>query len=231
MNTIKLYHISYDLSEPLDKKFIPKIPSNPATGEDESIPRICLCDSIEGCINAAEDKLGNYEDTDIATIIVWEKEFSLLDDKLICWQQLYEDDLVPDAALTHEYWYLEPLHMKGSLYKILNVNDAISNKKIVYIIKPKYKEKVLYILADYGINLDGIKNIDLYTLINEWLPSVLPEKLDVIIEKLMEEIRVIDNADIDYSIFDIVDTNSKQNTILDMDYQRIYYNLVIRKDS
>ena len=90
---------------------------------------------------------------------------------------------------------------------------------------------MLNILADYGINLDGIKNIDLYTLINEWLPSVLPEKLDVIIEKLMEEIRVIDNTNIDYSIFDIVDTNSKQNTILDMDYQKIYYNLVIRKDS
>ena len=105
MKKIKLYHVSYDTTEPLDKEFIPKIPQNTATGENESIPRVCLSDSIEGCINAIEDNFGNYEDEDRATIIVWESEFSLFDDKLLCWQYLYENDLVPDAALTHEYWY------------------------------------------------------------------------------------------------------------------------------
>ena len=38
----KLYHISYDITEPLEKEFIPRIPDDATTGEDESIPRICF---------------------------------------------------------------------------------------------------------------------------------------------------------------------------------------------
>lgn len=91
MQKIKLYHISYDLTEPLEKEFVPRIPNNAATGEDESIPRICFCDSIERCLNAAEDNFGDYEVADKATIIVWENEFSLSDEKLLNWQHLYEN--------------------------------------------------------------------------------------------------------------------------------------------
>ena len=126
-----------------------------------------FCDSIEHCLNAANDNLGDYEDADKAVIIVWEKEFSLADKNLLCWQYLYENNLVPDAALTHEYWYLDNLQITGSYYEIFNINDAITNKKLVYIIKPQYKEKVLQILFKYGIDTNLISDIDLYTLINE----------------------------------------------------------------
>lgn len=227
MQTIKLYHISYDTSEPLDKEFIPKIPHNTVSGEDESVPRICFSDSIEGCINAVEDQLGNYENEDRATIIVWEMEFLLPNDKLIGWQKLYEDNLVPDAVFTHEYWFLDKLRMKGTLYEILDINDAISNKKEIYLIKPQYQETVLRVFSDYGADLKEIEKYDLYTLVNEWLPTVLPERMTDIIEKLKEEIRIVDDTDL--NITALFDSSSKSNTLLDMDFQKIYHNLEIRK--
>lgn len=230
MQKIKLYHISYDLTEPLEKEFVPKIPNNAATGEDESIPRICFCDSIERCLNAAEDNFGDYEVADKATIIVWEKEFSLSDEKLLSWQHLYENNLVPDAALTHEYWFLDKLQITGSYYEIININDAITNKKLVYIIKPQYKEKVLQILFEYGIDTNLLSDIDLYTLINEWLPAFHPGKFDNIIDELKKEIRIVDEADEEDSEYDkIFNEPLGKNTILDIDSQKIYHHLSIVK--
>ncbi|MBR6618760.1 MAG: hypothetical protein IKK85_00280 [Clostridia bacterium] len=230
MRKIKLYHISYDTSEPLDKEFVPKIPKNCATGENESIERICLSDSIEGCINAAEDNLRNYEDADKAIIVVWEKEFSFPDDKLMCWPYLYENNFVPDAALTHEYWYLEKVRMQGSFYEISNINHAISNKKLVYIIKPKYKEKVLQVISKHGIDTKSITKLDLYTLVNDWLPIISKDKFDIIIEDLKREIRIPYNTDeeiLDYK--NIFDTLLSRNSIIDIDSQKIYHHLTITK--
>lgn len=230
MNTIKLYHISYDITEPLNKEFIPRIPGNAATGEDESIPRVCLCDSIERCLNAAEDRLGDYENEDKAIIVVWEKEFSLFDHNLLSWQHLYENNLVPDAVLTHEYWYLDKLKMVGSFYEIANINDAISNKRLVYIIKPKYKEKILQVFSAHGIDTNTITKLDLYVLINEWLPTFFPREFDSIIDELKKEIRIADDADVKSSEYDeIFDEQISENTILDIDSQNIYHHLSIIK--
>ncbi|MBE6716638.1 MAG: hypothetical protein E7573_06935 [Ruminococcaceae bacterium] len=219
MQTIKLYHISYDTTESLKKEFIPRIPENIATGEDKSIPRICLCDSIERCINAAEDNFGDYEEEDKAIIIVWEHEFCLFDDKLLCWQHLYENNLVPDAALTHEYWYLDTLQMTGNYYEIININDAIFNKRLVYIINPKYKEKVLQVFNDYGIDTSSISNFDLYTLVNEWLPSFFPNEHETIIDKLKKEIRIVDDSDNNDLTYG--------DNVLNIYPQKVYHNLVI----
>lgn len=230
MQKIKLYHISYDLTEPLEKEFVPKIPNNAATGEDESIPRICFCDSIERCLNAAEDNFGDYEVADKATIIVWENEFSLFDEKLLSWQHLYENNLVPDAALTHEYWYLDKLQIAGNYYEIRNINDAIANKRLVYIIKPKYKEKVLQLLLKNGIDTTLIKELDLYTLINEWLPRTHPNVFDSIVDALNKEIRIANEENESSSEYDkIFDEPLRKNTMLDIDSQKIYHHLSIVK--
>lgn len=58
--SVTLYHVSYDLSEPLHKEFIPRIPNNTVNEEDESILRICFSDSIQGCIRA----ISGYPKTD-----------------------------------------------------------------------------------------------------------------------------------------------------------------------
>jgi len=158
------------------------------------------------------------------------KEFSFSDDKLICWPYLYENNFVPDAALTHEYWYLEKVRMQGSFYEISNINHAISNKKLVYIIKPKYKEKVLQVISKHGIDTKSITKLDLYTLVNDWLPIISKEKFEIIIEVLKREIRIPYNTDeeiLDYK--NIFDTLLSRNSIIDIDSQKIYYHLTITK--
>ena len=88
--------------EPLHKVFIPRVPENPMNGEDESYQRICFSDSITGCINSIGKILEPCDNTDSVSIIVWEKEVDLFDENLISWKKLYDNSLVPDAAVTHE---------------------------------------------------------------------------------------------------------------------------------
>lgn len=59
---ITLYHVSFNLDEPLHKEFIPKIPSNTVNGENKSISRICFSDSICGCIRAINGYSRTEED-------------------------------------------------------------------------------------------------------------------------------------------------------------------------
>ena len=83
--SVTLYHVSYDLSEPLHKEFIPRIPNNTVNEEDESILRICFSDSIQGCIRA----ISGYPKTDsgYVDVIVWRHEFQNNDD-LYDWKYL-----------------------------------------------------------------------------------------------------------------------------------------------
>lgn len=230
MERIKLYHISYNLAEPLDKEFIPQIPDNTINGEDQSYARVCLSDSIEGCINAAEDKLPFYEDEDSAPIIVWEKEFSLSDKNLVKWQYLYENGLVPDAALTHEYWYLDKVRMMGSFCEIENIHDAIAARKEVYIIKPKYRDLVLEVLSINGVNPETAEDLDLCALVNCWLPNFFPDKYYLILDTLKQVIRIAEKEHEGLSYSELW-FGEKTNTklILDMDPLKVYHHLRIRK--
>ena len=184
------------------------------------------------CINAANDNLISYCDDDFAKIIVWEKEFSLSDPALICWQVLYERNLVPDAALTHEYWYLKPVCMEGSYYTVTDIAAAIESKKIAYIIKAQDKPKVLAALVRFGIPLDAIEDIDACTLVNQWLPRNYAEDFPIILEEIKAALYVsqpVNDRDhlAEYQIF-------KQplpsiDTILDMEPLGVYCNLIINK--
>ena len=74
---IRLFHVSFNIMEPLHKVFIPRVPENPMNGEDESYQRICFSDSITGCINSIGKILEPCDNTDSVSIIVWEKEVDL----------------------------------------------------------------------------------------------------------------------------------------------------------
>lgn len=144
--SVTLYHVSYDLSEPLHKEFIPRIPNNTVNEEDESILRICFSDSIQGCIRA----ISGYPKTDSGhvDVIVWKHVFQNNDD-LYDWKYLYSHNLVPDAAVTHEYWYTKKIVLDGALYRISNIEH-----RILYSFQPKYKKNILQILSNYIDNLD-----------------------------------------------------------------------------
>lgn len=233
MGSIILYHTSYDLGEPLFKMFVPKIPHNPETGEDNTQARICLSDSIEGCINAMEFQSSIASNKQIIPIVVWEKEFSFDDPFLRDWKFLYEQDLVPDAALTHEYWYLTSIHMKGSHYKITNYSEASSHQKELFIIKPKYKDDIFNFLTKLNVDIRLIEHMDLCSLINDWLPSYFQEQFPFVWEQIKQLMTIPLFTDSDYiEQYELFwGEKPKPQYVLDMESRKLYRGLDIQKSS
>ena len=180
----KLYHVSFDLSEPFYKEFTPKVPQNCINGEDENIPRICFSDSIKGCIRAITGT--PKTDEGYVDIIVWEYDFGE-SHSLYDWKYLYVNNLVPDAAVTHEYWYTERISLCGSYYRISEMES-----KILYSFEPKYKESILEILSEYLTDLNIFNNVDPCTIINEWVPEYLSDYEVEIVDKMKEAVSVIE---------------------------------------
>lgn len=231
MDEIKLYHVSYNLCEPLTKEFIPRIPSNALTEENHKYERICLSDSIEGCINAMEEPLVFSTDIDSITIVVWEKDFSLSDPFLKDWRYLYENNLVADAALTHEYWYLNNLFMTGSYYEIIELRKAFDQKRDFFLIKPKYRDEVLSVFLKHGADESELKTLDLCSLVNEWLPLNLQEKMSLIIEEIKQNLTTIDEMNYDnFSEYNLIFHEApKPSYVLDMESRKLFYGLKFRK--
>ncbi len=177
---MKLFHVSFDLDEPLRKEFIPRIPSNTTNDENETISRICFSDSIQGCIRA----INGYPkiDSSYVDVIVWEHDFQNTD-SLYDWKYLYGRNLVPDAAVTHEYWYTKRIVLDGTKYRIANIKY-----RTFYSFHKKYKRRILRILSDYIDDLSDIKSIDPCTIINEWVPKHLSSYEDEIIERMKKKI-------------------------------------------
>ena len=86
--SITLYHVSYDLSSKLEQRFDPRLPSSPMRGENTSIPRVCLSDTIVGCFNAMKENLKSRIDNHAANMIIWQKRFNLEDPSLVHWLSL-----------------------------------------------------------------------------------------------------------------------------------------------
>ena len=134
-----LYHVSYNTEKALDYTFIPRVPESIAFDEDDQIKRICFADSIKNCIIAKEGRLMQGA----RDIIVYKYEVDEENSNIISWKKLYEDGLVNDASLTHEYWYVgeEPIHLIGKKYRIIQ-----KSKKEQMVIESKYRKKMLEVL-------------------------------------------------------------------------------------
>lgn len=103
---MKLYHIALGWQKET-KEFIPRIPKLIAVNENKEIKRICLSDSIEGCLSAIPYKPQNSMSK--KKITIYKGDF----DKYIGYKELYFSGKVPDAYLTHEHWILDPVQMTG----------------------------------------------------------------------------------------------------------------------
>lgn len=109
----KLYHVSLDLNHP--GIFDLRVPESRMKDEDSVTPRICVSDSIEGCLTASAfgaHYLGEslMETDDLMKVFVIDTEkLGLTSSDVITPEQLYQYGKVDDANLTNEHWILKEL--------------------------------------------------------------------------------------------------------------------------
>lgn len=121
-----LYHIT-SLEKPIQSILIPKIPDETEIGENYTEKRICLAPSILECLKSAE--IVNKFDDEVGLVRVYKVKINEDDPNLVGWNKLYEEGLVPDAALTHEYWYKKPIMpIECSVYRV----SGWTKKRIYY---------------------------------------------------------------------------------------------------
>lgn len=113
-----LYHISYCKDE-LNKVFVPRVPDiDPRCGENLTIPRICLANSVAHCIQAIQSTPMND-----SIITLYKVDTKHLDKKcLVTPEQLAGQGLVIDALENREYWYTKPLKLKGKYFQVKGMN-------------------------------------------------------------------------------------------------------------
>ena len=158
------YHISFDDS--LDGKVLkPRIPtwitnkikkdkdftkkldelknSNSDDGygfEEYKTPRVCLSNSIEGCLNAIINEKGKLT-LHNKTLYVYTPEKPISEYKHKTNKQILKDGDIFDANATNEMWILEPVKMKyvGSI-----VVDKITNEQVKKFANNKNKTNIQY---------------------------------------------------------------------------------------
>lgn len=117
---MRLYNVNFDTN---DKTVVlrPRIPKSAGEGENKTIARICLTDSIEHCMQAIA--VENREICVGAEFVVHTVNMSdLQKSSLIVPERLVQSSLVPDALENNEYWYLLPVLSDRSVYRIEKFN-------------------------------------------------------------------------------------------------------------
>lgn len=139
-----LFHIDYFHHDPI-QTFIPRIPAHRASGEDDTVSRICTALTIEGCIHAHPDFIDRLNQSDetheffdpyaqmsymqmfleqgIAGYLMRVYHFEV-DRAIVCADDtLQEFGYVPDAHLNGEHWILEACSPTKISYLLVWVHD------------------------------------------------------------------------------------------------------------
>lgn len=120
---MRLYNVTFNMQ---DKRRVlePSVPESAGSGEDKTIKRICLADSVEHCMQAIA--VGNRDIREGATFILREVDTKDLDKKLLIKpKELKEKGLVPDALENNEYWYLGKIKFNRVACKIVEFDAEI----------------------------------------------------------------------------------------------------------
>lgn len=113
---MKLYNVTFNINDKRNM-LVPTIPDSAGTGENKTIKRICLTDSIEHCMKAIA--VGNRDIAIGAKFIVREVDIPKNAKALVNPKQLHNNQFVPDALENNEYWYLHTVKCKVHLCEII----------------------------------------------------------------------------------------------------------------
>ncbi len=112
-----LYNIWFNIID-MSTKLVPRVPESCNPPEDTITPRICLSDSVEGCLQAV-----CYDDKELKSgtqFILHVLDLSAQDTHLIYPIQLKAAGKVPDAEHNHEYWYTKSIECETYLCELIS---------------------------------------------------------------------------------------------------------------
>lgn len=131
-----------DNTDVVIKKFIPRIPDalSRTTGENNTIPRVCVSPTLDGCLSAApwQDYVEDFACEEKPLRVY---EFETDKERIIPNDVLYKKGWVDDANFTSEYWILNEI-------KPTKIYDIILEEvwyDIIAVIPYRYKDVEDYI--------------------------------------------------------------------------------------
>lgn len=159
-----LYHLSTNGTWH-DGSFHPRIPNFILPGENNTIPRVCASDSIEGCLSSMPDGGANLVETIEAGAVF--RVFVIDTEKLgihavLTPTELYEKKLVPDIECASEYWILEGFQAPSSDSFLIDIH-GFRNREWPYFNHLFYEELQKRALSEDEFIEDDDFDEDFYT--------------------------------------------------------------------
>ena len=112
---MKLYHVAIGKHD-LVRHFYPRVPERANPPEDVITPRICLSESLEGCLSAIGHPF--YYSGTPELLTVWELDANVSD--CVTPEFLYDNGLVVDALRTREWWLLRSVTLTGRYMNLVD---------------------------------------------------------------------------------------------------------------
>lgn len=154
--TRKLYHISTDIHH--NGVFTPRIPKDRFDFENDTIPRICVSDSIEGCLSALP-RIFEVEDGNRMYLQVVEIDVDVLKiprEAILTPMQLYRRGYLDDALITNEHWITVPFEVPASARRIVQCSFIETSSRFAIPV-----EEFEYFV--YAYKNDIIESLDIST--------------------------------------------------------------------
>lgn len=163
-----LYHVSSDIERPLVQKFEPRVPRYRAFNENDRIPRISFAPDVESCFKALpEDTLLDINQQQ--RFILYRLTCDPRDPNLLDFETVAK--YVPDALYTREYWYTNPVQLRGEVMELVSPVEPW----FMPLAQDDNREDIFEILSLYPkLNTDWLKSLPTAEL----LPNLPPHIAD-----------------------------------------------------
>ena len=106
----------------------------------------------------------------------------------------------------------------------------MDNRRQVEIIKPCYRENLIKILLKYGVDENVIDNIDVCTLVNEWIPNNMRGFYEYIMTELKKEMTIVCKQEVSEELYEkIFGEKRKIRTMVDSFPLQVFQSVEVEK--
>lgn len=169
----KLYHVSLDLAH--SGVFAPRVPESRMESEDAVTARICVADSVDGCLTASpfgahylSESLLETDDC-VKIFVIDTEKLGLTSSDVLFPGDLYQSGQVDDAYLSGEHWILTGFTVPPEDQLIVRITEVDDTDW-----KPFISFDVRSTLIRQGVDFADSDELDkaYYSLLREEMPSL-----------------------------------------------------------